>query len=61
MPVVVWVTEKDHQRHSNCKPEESVRLPLSAMSPPEDVLSMTVRNILDWLPSEIRNWDYSLL
>ena len=61
MPVTVWATQKDHQRHSNCKLEKSIRLSLPALIPTKITLSWTSKNLLDWLPLELRNWDYGLL
>ena len=56
MPVAIWATQKDHSRHSNCKPGKSVRLPLFSLTLFADALSLTSRNLLDQLPSELRNW-----
>lgn len=55
------VAEKNHQRHSNCRLEEFIRLLLPAFTLSENILSQTSRNRLDRLPAELRNWNYSLL
>ena len=58
-PVAMWATQTDHQRHADCRPGTSLRLPQSALIPFEDASRLTSRN-LNRLPSEPRNWDYHL-
>ena len=52
-------TQKEHQRHLNLNQENwsDYHCLLLALIPSEDASSLTSRN-LDWLPSELRNWDY---
>lgn len=44
----------------NLQTRKSIRLLLPAFTPSEDASDPTSRN-LDWLTSELRNWDYNLL
>ena len=41
--------------------EKPIKLSLAAFTPSDNDLSQTSRTLLDFLPSELRNWDYSLL
>ena len=54
--------EKEEERSPETYgPGKPALLPLLAHTPSEDVLSPTCRNVLNWLPSELRNWDSNLL
>lgn len=41
VPVTLWATQKNHQRHSNNKPEKFVRLPQPVFTPSESTSSLT--------------------
>ena len=56
MTVAMWATKKNHQRHSNCKPGKSIRLPLSALIPSENASSLTSRNLLDCCLQNSETW-----
>lgn len=52
MPVL-WATQKDHQRHSDCKSRKSLRQLLLAFTPSEDASNLT--NFLKWLFPKFKN------
>lgn len=45
MVIAVWATRKKKQKHSNSRLGKSVRLPLSALTPSEDILTLTFSDL----------------
>lgn len=57
----IWADQKDHRRHSNHNLGKPVNCHCLLFAQPENALRLSSTILIDWVVSELKNWDYSLL